>query len=157
MNEKNKTQETKRTKREKKGWPNDNRFGMWHTHADQCVFTFFLSVRFYAVLGMQTQARHKTKINKKKNDIWLHFTASFFPKIDLGYLMLPLNNILTFIHKVTLLNYWGRKRDLDFLFFFASLEWCSVCVYAGGHVKVKVSEREKETKWGYTAHAFTHG
>lgn len=56
------------------------------------------------------------EINKKaiSDYILQHFFS--LPKIDLGYLMLPLNNILTFIHKVSLLNYWGRKRDLDFLF-----------------------------------------
>lgn len=43
--------------------------------------------------------------------------------------MLPLNNILTFIHKVSLLNYWGRKRDLDFLLF-----GCFTCMpYADMH------------------------
>lgn len=54
------------------------------------------------------------KMNKKYNDIWLHFTASFSQ--NRFRLMLPLNNKLTLIHKVNLLNYWARKRDLGFLF-----------------------------------------
>lgn len=64
-----------------------------------------------------SDTQKRTKINKKRtiSDYILQHLFFAALKIDLGYLMLPLNNILTFIHKVSLLNYWGRKRDFEFL------------------------------------------
>lgn len=68
--------------------------------------------------GVCAQWAHERDRNGEKKTISDYILQHLFsPKIDLGYLMLPLNNILTFIHKVSLLNYWGRKRDLDFSFF----------------------------------------
>lgn len=108
---------------------------LWNvTHSNTHAFAYAHRHTCPCMPPIRTVSPHEHKrdrngeINKKAISDYI-LQHLFFPKIDLGYLMLPLNNILTFIHKVSLLNYWGRKRDLDFLLF-----GCFTCVpYADMH------------------------